>query len=61
MFCAYCGREACRGECGRELEPPRYCPTCGRTLEVQVSPTGYRAACRRHGAPRPPEEHPGPR
>lgn len=29
------------------LEPPRYCASCGRRLDVQVYPTGFVATCRR--------------
>ncbi|MBW3658280.1 MAG: hypothetical protein KY457_06555 [Actinobacteria bacterium] len=53
-YCAVCGRE---GEAGHgaheacagmlELDPPRHCTRCGRRLDVQVFPTGYRATCRR--------------
>ncbi|WP_441872631.1 biotin synthase auxiliary protein BsaP [Pseudarthrobacter sp. TAF60_1] len=32
-----------------QLEPPRYCRACGRRLKVQVTPTGWSAACSRHG------------
>lgn len=32
-----------------QLEPPRYCPECGRRLKVQVSPLAWRATCSRHG------------
>ena len=35
--------------CSRPLEPPRFCPTCGRRLRVQVHPTGWDARCRDHG------------
>lgn len=52
-FCPGCGRAAteCDGTCLSPLDPPRFCPACGRKLDVQVTPTGYRATCRRHGAP----------
>ena len=33
----------------RTLEPPRYCPSCGRRLVVQVLPAGWTARCSRHG------------
>ncbi|HEX2049899.1 MAG TPA: hypothetical protein VHJ34_04605 [Actinomycetota bacterium] len=51
MHCAGCGRPAteCDGSCRRPLDPPRFCAQCGRKLDVQVTPTGYRARCRRHG------------
>ncbi|MGN7201704.1 biotin synthase auxiliary protein BsaP [Arthrobacter sp. SAFR-044] len=32
-----------------QLEPPRYCASCGRRLKVQVSPMGWWASCARHG------------
>ena len=50
-FCRHCGREraACPGECQRPLDPPHFCPRCGRKLVVQVVPTGHRAHCRDHG------------
>ena len=49
-FCTGCGAAsaACPG-CGRALDPPRFCPQCGRRLTVAVSPGGYRARCRDHG------------
>ena len=31
------------------LEPPRYCPDCGRRMAVQVRPDGWSAKCSRHG------------
>ncbi len=31
------------------LEPPRYCPGCGRRMKVQVLPDGWRAVCVEHG------------
>jgi hypothetical protein len=36
-------------ECRRELDPPRFCPICGRRLRVLVTPVGWRANCRDHG------------
>jgi dethiobiotin synthetase len=50
-WCRHCGRErsACGGECRRPLDPPHFCPRCGRKLVVQVVPTGHRAHCRDHG------------
>lgn len=50
-YCRHCGREraACSGECQRPLDPPHFCPRCGRKLVVQVVPTGHRAHCRDHG------------
>jgi len=49
-FCTGCGSmsASCPG-CGRTLDPPRFCPTCGRRLTVAVTPGGYRARCREHG------------
>jgi dethiobiotin synthetase len=47
--CRHCGRAGCAGDCARPLDPPRFCPRCGRTLTVQVAPTGHRAECRVHG------------
>ena len=49
-FCTGCGRsrQECAG-CGRELDPPRYCPLCGTRMAVQVTPAGYRARCKAHG------------
>jgi dethiobiotin synthetase len=50
-FCAHCGRPGtkCQGTCARPLDPPHFCPRCGRKLAVQVSPTGHRATCQAHG------------
>jgi hypothetical protein len=51
-YCRWCGSAAgeCDGStCRRELDPPRFCPTCGRRLRVQVTPTGFTASCRDHG------------
>ncbi|ADX72092.1 hypothetical protein Asphe3_09010 [Pseudarthrobacter phenanthrenivorans Sphe3] len=41
---------ACRARL--QLEPPRYCPQCGRRLKVQVTPHSWQASCSRHGATR---------
>jgi len=51
-FCTGCGSAStsCSG-CNRPLDPPRFCPTCGRRLTVAVTPGGYRARCRDHGEP----------
>jgi hypothetical protein len=46
--CTGCGSVSCGG-CGRPLDPPRFCPDCGRRLTVTVTPAGYRARCRDHG------------
>lgn len=32
-----------------DLEPPRFCPRCGRRLNVRIIPTGWTARCRDHG------------
>ena len=51
-FCRWCGAPdgGCDGvACRHELDPPRFCPTCGRRLRVVVIPTGHRATCRDHG------------
>lgn len=50
-FCSGCGRpvDDCDGTCRRELDPPRFCPTCGRRSRVDVHPGGYEARCRDHG------------
>jgi hypothetical protein len=47
--CTGCGRPIsdCPG-CGRALDPPRYCPHCGRRMTVTVVPTGWIARCRDH-------------
>ncbi|MDE3086164.1 MAG: hypothetical protein KGJ77_05295 [Acidobacteriota bacterium] len=49
--CTGCGlpTDACEG-CRRPLDPPRFCPHCGGRLAVRVTPAGYRATCRAHGA-----------
>jgi hypothetical protein len=39
----------CGGACGRELDPPRFCPQCGRRLTVYVTPGFFTATCRDHG------------
>jgi predicted amidophosphoribosyltransferase len=48
-FCTGCGRPAtqCAG-CARALDPPRFCPECGRRMTVTVVPTGWVARCREH-------------
>jgi predicted amidophosphoribosyltransferase len=52
-FCGQCGLPAAAEHAGcsarAELEPPRYCPQCGRRMVVQVDPVGWRAVCSRHG------------
>ncbi len=47
--CTGCGRASteCAG-CTRPLDPPRFCPECGRRLTVTVTPTGWSARCRDH-------------
>ncbi|MBA3655431.1 MAG: hypothetical protein H0W70_14705 [Actinobacteria bacterium] len=49
--CTGCGLTsgACAGACGRDLDPPRFCPECGRRLTVYVTPAHFTAACRDHG------------
>jgi len=47
--CRGCGRDDCDGRCRRPLDPPRYCPTCGRRLTVLVTPLRAEARCRDHG------------
>ncbi len=49
MHCTGCGRPSteCAG-CGRALDPPRFCPHCGRRMTVTVIPTGWVARCRDH-------------
>jgi hypothetical protein len=51
MYCRGCGRESseCDGTCRGPLDPPRFCPECGRKLDVQVTPQGFTARCRKHG------------
>src|SRR6266516_1753433 len=39
--------DACRA--ARALEPPRYCPRCGRRMVVKVTPTAWSAHCPTHG------------
>ncbi|TDN72348.1 MULTISPECIES: biotin synthase auxiliary protein BsaP [Pseudonocardia] len=53
-YCDQCGEPSagssharCAGR--RELEPPRFCPTCARRMVVQVDPVGWNARCSRHG------------
>lgn len=48
-YCTGCGRPVatCTG-CGRALDPPRFCPACGRRMAVSVIPTGWTARCRDH-------------
>ena len=53
-FCAACGRPGTAGDADHErctglleLDPPRFCMRCGRRLDVQIYPQGYRATCRR--------------
>ena len=50
-FCTGCGRpvDSCEGGCTRTLDPPRFCPVCGRRSRVDVTPTGYESRCRDHG------------
>lgn len=50
-FCCGCGRAKsdCPGSCRPELDPPRFCPECGKGLIAQVTPQGYSARCKVHG------------
>ena len=55
-YCPWCGRPGrdCDGlSCRPELQPPHFCPSCGRRMRVQVTPTGWSASCRDHGVPDP--------
>lgn len=56
--CVHCGvtvgtraDAASAHTCSDTLEPPRFCPTCGRRMAVVVTPVGHRATCRTHGTP----------
>lgn len=54
VYCGRCGKEqheADHSDCqaALALEPPRYCTQCKRRMVVQVTPTGWRASCTRHG------------
>lgn len=57
MFCIGCGRRSdeCDGTCRGPLETPRFCARCGRKLDVQVTPQGFSARCRKHGPLEEPE------
>jgi primosomal protein N' len=53
-YCDHCGQPlgerghlACRE--ARALEPPRYCPRCGRRMVVKVTPGAWSSRCPRHG------------
>ncbi len=57
-FCDRCGQplmppddDAGHAGCAvaPELEPPRYCPACGRRMVVKVTPDGWSSRCSRHG------------
>jgi hypothetical protein len=51
-YCRWCGTAMVEHPdiaCRRELDPPRFCPECGRRLRVKVHTAGYEAACRDHG------------
>ncbi|MHB2022417.1 MAG: biotin synthase auxiliary protein BsaP [Mycobacteriales bacterium] len=53
-FCDRCGRAIREGgheRCAnaRALEPPRFCPVCGRRMKVQVTPLHWTALCVEHG------------
>jgi hypothetical protein len=49
--CTGCGLplDQCQGACRRELDPPRFCPECGRRLVVMVTPGYFEAQCKVHG------------
>jgi hypothetical protein len=49
--CALCGQPGVHSShvTALELEPPRYCVSCGRRMVVQVHPTGWSAKCVEHG------------
>ncbi|MGO8861824.1 MAG: hypothetical protein ACLQRH_13810 [Acidimicrobiales bacterium] len=61
-YCTGCGQPTpgttsdpgCPG-CGRTLDPPRFCPECGRRMAVRVAPTGWAARCQAHGELRSPD------
>jgi predicted amidophosphoribosyltransferase len=52
-YCGQCGQPVVGQHRGCQaratLEPPRYCPRCGRRMVVQVKPVGWTANCSRHG------------
>lgn len=53
-YCEYCGDSASRKThvlCRQrlELEPPRHCATCRRRMNVQITPRGWVAECKKHG------------
>jgi hypothetical protein len=53
-YCDRCGALADDGDhrtclVARDLEPPRFCVTCGRRMTVQVLPRGWTARCVEHG------------
>jgi hypothetical protein len=52
-FCGYCGAtlegDHARCRTSLQMEPPRYCPHCGRRMKVQVTPRGWSATCVEHG------------
>lgn len=54
-YCTQCGGPADAGDhaaCRRAetLDPPRFCPRCGRRMVVKVTPDRWTARCSRHGA-----------
>lgn len=62
QFCDHCGQPFAAGgggagqitghkacQAARALEPPRYCPRCGRRMVVKVTPTGWSSHCSQHG------------
>jgi ribosomal protein S18 acetylase RimI-like enzyme len=53
-WCGWCGEvltaeghDRCRRTA--DLDPPRYCAQCKRRMVVQVTPSGWTAACSEHG------------
>lgn len=61
-LCPSCGQPVTAGDGHQRcaLDPPRFCPGCGRRLRVQVLPHGFEARCPVcDRAPGPPEEAPG--
>jgi hypothetical protein len=51
MYCTGCGQtvDKCAGSCKRDLDPPRFCPECGKRLVVMVTPGYFEAQCKVHG------------
>ncbi|MXZ97237.1 MAG: hypothetical protein F4Y99_15110 [Acidimicrobiaceae bacterium] len=51
LHCGGCGHRDCAG-CLPELDPPRYCGSCGTWLATSVRPAGWTARCRNCGTSR---------